>query len=118
MEAELESEPEFDLSGDWSGEIHDSGDFGVPLNAVAITKVSLIQIGNKLIGFGSFSPTCFDNEAECLKMGAVTGLINGNDISFGIVIDKDTVISYSGTVSIEQRSLNLIVPSVFSGDDS
>jgi hypothetical protein len=69
LEAKLEQESEFDLMGDWRGEIHDPGDFGVPLNALAITKISLIQIGNKLIGLGSFTPTCFSNETECLKMG-------------------------------------------------
>ena len=95
----LTAEPEatFNLTGNWNGVATSS----IFMGCNGQIEGSLTQNGNKLEGTGSLIGNCIGGGS-----GIVTGEINGNDISFGLAINSNTTISFSGTISSDYRTLN------------
>ncbi len=113
----IEAEPQLNLTGDWSGEIQEAGDFSATLIHVAYIKMSLVQNRNKLTGTVEFFRSCYGSFEQCQKMGEIIGIVNGRDISFSIILDDFSEIQYRGTVSDNYRTLDVIGPRAIEGID-
>ncbi len=94
----LAAEPEstLNITGNWNG-VGTSSSF---LGCNAQITGSLIQNGNELTGTGSLFGNCVSG-----GQGMVTGLIDGNNITFGIALSNNTNISFNGSISNDHQTL-------------
>ncbi len=94
-----------DLTGNWKGILGDPGVF-VP-GHTQIMGFSLKQKGSKLTGVASFGVRCsFDSCTNGIINGAVTGTVDGNNITLEVVSsDSDRVVNLDGIISSDYRKL-------------
>ena len=102
-------EPDFDLTGEWKGNLSiDYGELFLNLPPCdTLTSLTLIQKGYKLTGTGEYSGNCIENGGT----GHILGVINGNSISFTLFINEQ-IFAFTGFISDDRQALDMLGPSI------
>jgi hypothetical protein len=85
------------VAGTWDGTWINSPDFGTP-QASGTFSVTFTQKGNTISGFNTVSGE------TCVRGGASSGTINGNQIQFGFLADPQRPVQFEGTVTGDTMS--------------
>jgi len=94
----LAAEPRDPVISHWDGRVVTNAIF-IGCNAQFTTSLTLT--GNTFTGPASMLGNCFGGES-----GAITGEVNGNDLSFQFVLNDNTTIFFSGTISSDYQTLS------------
>ncbi len=96
-EPPAQEEKTLTINGSWSGSATSESYSGC--NAVISGVLS--QNGNELTGLGRLDGNCLAGGE-----GTVVGFIDGNNITFGLAVDDNTNISFSGVISDNYENIN------------